>query len=709
MRLLLIWLWLLLPVLALAQEAEPAPQPGDQGDPWGEPEAPGPQEPTSLLGTLTDPLVRLRARPHASGLVRPGEWSAAWVRIENLGDPLSGELVLTLPGQGFNDVTVRRKVDLPAGARREIVLPFKGPSRASSYRLEFLAGRRSTFTNLTLRTAAEADVIIGIIGDEAAGIQSVRDVAPGLQRLPPGRGTSDLSYVDSNVGSGLLPVAGLPDQAQIYEPYSWLVWIDADPTALSPAQADALMAHVASGGHLLLTVTERWRQVSDGPLSEILPIELVGVSETGGAAELAQVLDLSNIPTSGQPQAVGRLRSERGFVRSMLESYVGETDQPVWAAGLVGLGSVHVLTVDPRPLVGQSAQDAERFWREVLALPHGGTLSPDSVWQDQYDLYNALTDVGWSPSVYGEQVSVPEEDVIAAFLRDIPGVQPIPLPWLVGFAGLYLLLIGPVDYLVLRWLKREVLTWVTFPVTILVFSGLALAGTTYVKGTQTVLTRFEIIELLPNTPFWRGSSLYGIWATQRVRVDLQSGFDQGLGDPLEGLGLSADPTIEHGSGPSRGVLTAQTWALTHARTSFVARHPGELRLEVDSEGGLTIHNDLPMDLEQVGWCGIDKLVMVGPLLAGASTAVDESRWHDLTFHGDPLDNMPRWALTQACSGYAARWRPTHSSRQGGVIVAMLPEPVEPSVLSGMDPTVRAVSVIRRPVLDSEYHPRGRAP
>lgn len=66
--------------------------------------------------------------------------------------------------------------------------------------------------------------------------------------------------------------------------------------------------------------------------------------------------------------------------------------------------------------------------------------------------------------------SSPESEMIAASTR---GGNDLQLGWFVGFLVAYLVLVGPLNYFVLRRRGRKELLWVTIPVLALAFSGVA--------------------------------------------------------------------------------------------------------------------------------------------------------------------------------------------------------------------------------------------
>jgi hypothetical protein len=203
-----------------------------------------------------DPLVRMVARPIADGWVRPGVGSAVHVRLANLGEAVQGEIVIHAEGVGFTEVTHRRRVDLPAGARRDISLPWKGPSRTTTLNIEFRAGRRSVVAPVQVRVVSDGDVLFGVIGDDAAGAQTITTTT---RNGVPSRAYQESLEDPRAVRTGMLAIAGMPETSFSYQSFNGLIWLDADPTQLTPGQAEALRAFVAEGGHLWVSVTERWR------------------------------------------------------------------------------------------------------------------------------------------------------------------------------------------------------------------------------------------------------------------------------------------------------------------------------------------------------------------------------------------------------------------------------------------------------------------
>jgi len=688
-----------------------------------------------LLGAvtdLTDPLVRIKATAVGDGLVRNGEWAALHVRLDNLGDPLTGELrVATRTVQG-EDLIYRRQVELPAGVRKQVRLLFKPGVGGQTRRIDFLAGRRSVGADIPLRWVDDSDVAVGVIGDDAAGLAVVRSAwdgrVPARAPMPPldtfnGSGQRDVSV-------GLIPTAQVPDRANGLDVFNELVWLDADPTALSPEQAAAVRAWVAGGGHLLLTVTERWRQVGQGPLADLVPVELSGVRDGRGAAALVGRGDVL------APQAIARPRSVDG---RFIEVLLADGPDAIWTVGTYGLGTVHVLAVDPRLDPVRSGVPREQLWRQLLWLPgpgqnagfftnNGGATLPafdNLVAAHQLpeadmrmhprllsamDLTAAGTGVGhagYSDGFSGEDLVFgmqPERwwTETVQFLKDIPGVAPIPMEYLLAFAAVYLLVIGPIDYLVLRALRRQTLTWVTFPVSIVVFSALALVGTSYVKGSQAVVTRFEVIDVLPGTSLWRGESWYGVWSTRSTTLSMTSGRGDGVSELAPG-GFKQGVQTVHGTAGSALSWDAQTWTLAYVRTTWTGPGQGGFSASRRGDGSIEIRNGTDLDLTDVvvdigtQRQRLDSLPagqtrMISPS-GGTSFVPEDYRSEELE-----LDAYRSWAVSNVTDYPEPRRGHVDWGEWDVIITGATTGPVEESVLEGLTPKPRTLTVVRAPLL-----------
>src|SRR5262249_53968617 len=77
--------------------------------------------------------------------------------------------------------------------------------------------------------------------------------------------------------------------------------------------------------------------------------------------------------------------------------------------------------------------------------------------------------------------------------REVPVIS---FGWVALFILFYVLLVGPLDYFVLKKVfKRLELTWVTFPATVLLVSVLAYATAYALKGDELRVNKVDLVEV----------------------------------------------------------------------------------------------------------------------------------------------------------------------------------------------------------------------
>jgi hypothetical protein len=106
-------------------------------------------------------------------------------------------------------------------------------------------------------------------------------------------------------------------------------------------------------------------------------------------------------------------------------------------------------------------------------------------------------------------------------LEQFPGVKLVPFGWVAFFIFIYILLIGPGDYLFLkRVLKRMELTWITFPTIVLTVSLLAYYAAYAVKGTELRINKVDAVDVDQVSGLVRGSTWFTLFSPQNHDYNL---------------------------------------------------------------------------------------------------------------------------------------------------------------------------------------------
>jgi hypothetical protein len=299
---------------------------------------------------------------------------------------------------------------------------------------------------------------------------------------PEDRGKQRFAFIEN--------VAALPDRWFGYDAVDVLVLTTASDTfvnqllEMSKARRDALLDWVRRGGRLVLSVGRN--QLSVARWLEKVP--LIDCTFTGKVTRSA----LPRVEQWCGPQAAQQKRPLRqveiACVRPGPNTYglVWEDPEasdlerrPVLLQGSCGLGRVILIAfdLDAPPFSTWSGQAT--FWKKLRA-----EIAPREIVADANRPAGQL-------APRGEQ-----EAELKHGLETFEEVPVISFGWVALFILFYIVLVGPLDYLILKKVfKRLELTWITFPILVLIVSVAAYATAYYVKGDDLRMNKIDLVEI----------------------------------------------------------------------------------------------------------------------------------------------------------------------------------------------------------------------
>jgi hypothetical protein len=106
--------------------------------------------------------------------------------------------------------------------------------------------------------------------------------------------------------------------------------------------------------------------------------------------------------------------------------------------------------------------------------------------------------------------------------RGFVGVAPIGFPIVTGLVIAYLLVLGPVDYLLVnRWLRRPLAAWITFPLIVAAFTTLAYGFGNWSHGPSTTrVNRLQLVDVDASTGEARGTAWSVVYSPEARRFNL---------------------------------------------------------------------------------------------------------------------------------------------------------------------------------------------
>ncbi len=241
-----------------------------------------------------------------------------------------------------------------------------------------------------------------------------------------------------------------PPRFRALLPWNVIVLPSDEISKLPPGALDAIIERARAGATLIVSGGRAPATVLGAPpLADVLPLEVGGSREGDPGGAFSTLFDLPEAAPVGAFRADLVTGTIRDDARVLLASPAG---QPMIVARPFGAGEVILVVapIDQQPLVGKAM--AAALWERLLPLP-----SPVPV------------DV---ESLYGSgNVLDAEEQVYKRLVERSPAGSVGGL-WLTLALVLYVAAVGPLDYyVVVRKLKRPILTWVSFPLIVGVFAG----------------------------------------------------------------------------------------------------------------------------------------------------------------------------------------------------------------------------------------------
>jgi hypothetical protein len=281
----------------------------------------------------------------------------------------------------------------------------------------------------------------------------------------------------------------LPSRIEAWSAIDRLVWQDMDSTALTEAQVEALRGWVTAGGQLAIVGGTTGTSTLDAFPGDLLPYRPT-VTVDVPTEDLEDLL--ATLPADAEPiPAVGGLLDE-GTV-------LARSGDHVFAARrTVGQGAVTIVGIDPATDWLAGSETVEALWRRLVPTStNGGVVNP---------------------------LVLQDDSTLVAALGNLPAVDLPDIAVLLGLLLLYIALIGPVNYLVLRRLDRRELAWITMPVLVGVFAVAAYALGSGLKGTDIIINQVGIVRTAAGAERGIGQFYVGVFSP--TRATYQVGVDQ---------------------------------------------------------------------------------------------------------------------------------------------------------------------------------------
>jgi hypothetical protein len=187
----------------------------------------------------------------------------------------------------------------------------------------------------------------------------------------------------------------------------------------------------------------------------------------------------------------------------------GNVPLVVRGAHVFGRVTLVGLDVDQKPFADWT--DRALFWFKASDLRHRAPVDPNSPGNIR---------VGGGGRFFRTNTD-DVSSVLRSAMEQFPGVKLVPFGWVAFFIFLYILLIGPGDYLLLKKVfKRMELTWITFPSIVLAVSLIAYLAAYAVKGRELRVNKVDVLDVDQESGTARGFTFVNMFSPQNRDYDI---------------------------------------------------------------------------------------------------------------------------------------------------------------------------------------------
>lgn len=506
------------------------------------------------LGTL-QAAVRFDVFLGYDGTVREAAWFPITCELQNDGLPIKGFIEVAASAYGKGQ-TQRLPIELPTGTTKRVFIPTFAPGRYQSGWDVRLLDQRGRVIEEVVAARPQKSVgwetkLVGALPRSAAGNVALRNI----KRNQP----------DMQPTAARFQPAMFPDNPLLLEGLDAIYLNSEAATSLRVSQANALLAWMHAGGHLIVAV-EQPNDFAGVPwLKKVLPCDLKDMQSVASHQELQTWLEQGTTVTNfaANPKArrnkvpapVDQADLTRAAFEDLRLDSTFEAAEIRVATGTVRDGQV-LIACGEVPVVVAANRDLGR----ITLLNFSPEREPFKSWKNLPTFWTKLVEVPlelYTSDDYYPGYGLGADGLFGAMI-DSRQVHKLPVGWLLILLLVYLVVIGPVDRIWLKKINRPMLTWITFPCYVLFFSGLIYVIGYKLRAGESEYSELHVVDVLANgeRAELRGRTYASIYSPANAKYPLHSEMKFAT---LRGEYLA-----------SRGGETSEKGTLVHTGDNFEA-------------------------------------------------------------------------------------------------------------------------------------------
>jgi len=427
-------------------------------------------------------------------VVKAGAWMPVTIDARNAGAGIDGMLEVqeALNAQpGVSGFTIYQEpISLATGATKRLRLYLVENTTGATIIARITQQGRVAVSQGSV-SGATTSALIGVVSDQGAALDDFAAVHPG------GIAARVVHLHSEDIADSSIPLRA----------FDILVIDDFATDSLTAGQRGAIADYVATGGDLLIGTGAAWRKTLAGLPAEILPVQVTGTT----------LADANAIGGTAVEIATGTLTNG--------VAWLSDAGEPLILERPVGAGEVTMSTFDWNQPPLAVSTSSRTILRQVMSRAFFGQVG--SAQNGPYMM------MGPAPMGFGSQSSLAtRSSALTPVLGNLPGLDLPSLQLTGALVLIYVLLVGPVNYLVLGAMRRRALAWVTVPLIALLAAGGAYGAGIFTKGRSVQTNQIAILQVQPGSDHAYQETYTGIIPPSRGDYQATAGGERLLISPI---------------------------------------------------------------------------------------------------------------------------------------------------------------------------------
>jgi hypothetical protein len=454
-------------------------------------------------------------------IVPEASWFPVTFEVFNDGAPFMG-LVEVTPGNYDSSHTRVMAVELPTGTTKRFTIPAFSSGRyigGWNARLLDEKGRvRAEQVNLRVRQTSPHQIPM------AAAVSRALPVLPKVRPNQPEMQPIVARFQPAVFPDNPITLEGLDT-----------IYLQAERALeLKVNQVNALLSWLNAGGHLIVGVEQILHVNGNEWLKNLLPCEFTAMGMEPSHAELQEFV-VSNRRRDGDTYGFrDNLTTDSSSKQRRRRVDVGDIANPYSRLQVDSKFESQPLQVatgtlrDGKVLVGSPAKPlvitAQRGRGQLTVLTFSPELEPFLSWENRPHFWAKMMDM--PPQLLGSdqgfQYGGHSIDGVFGAMIDSKQVRKLPIGWLLVLLVGYLVVIGPLDRYWLNKINRQMLTWITFPIYVALFSGLIYLIGYKLRAGESEWNELHVVDVMPagDMAGLRGRTYASIYSPVNARYRL---------------------------------------------------------------------------------------------------------------------------------------------------------------------------------------------